>query len=154
MPQIQPMYFHRHTYVVCQKSSCTPFIFSTEKWIYLLLQKYFISKDTRNFIEIWQKHVIYSIFPALPNRVRGKGQRLYMTLLDILSRQHVIHLFQGVFCFLTKDPWLSTFLCLCIQLSNADTPYQFSQNCSSTCWTCVTISCGEHARQVLFSLSS
>ena len=52
MPQIQPMYFHRHrdtliqqtsearrrhvtnafyTYVVCQKSSCTPFIFSTEK---------------------------------------------------------------------------------------------------------------------------
>ena len=67
MPQIQPMYFYGHkdaliqqtlearrrhvtnefnTYVVCQKSSYTPFIFSTEKGIYLLLQKYFINKYT------------------------------------------------------------------------------------------------------------
>ena len=93
MPQIQPMYFHRHrdtliqqtsearrrhvtnafnTYVVCQKSACTPFIFSTEKRIYLLLQKYFISKYTRNFIENLTKTRHLQPFPCTSEPSAGQ----------------------------------------------------------------------------------
>ena len=90
MPQIQPMYFHRHrdtliqqtsearrrhvtnafnTYVVCQKSSCTPFIFSTEKGIYLLLQKY---------LRGWVRKFCHRCY----NFVNRHDRLLYYTLIE------------------------------------------------------------------------
>ena len=74
----------------------TIYIFNRKRNIYAFA-KVFYKHLHEILLKCDKKHVIYSLFPALPNRVQGKGQRLYMTLLDILSRQHVIHLFQGVF---------------------------------------------------------
>ena len=152
MPQIQPMYFHRHTLRgLSEKFVYTIYIFNRKMNI-SAFAKVFYKQIYKKFY--WNLTKTRHLQPFPCTSEPSAGQRS-TSLYDVTwhFKPPARYTFVSGWVFLTKDPWLSTFLCLCIQLSNADTPYQFSQNCSSTCWTCVTISCGEHARQVIFRLS-